>query len=51
MRLQGNGSERFSLQSPRTEYWRGTGEHAKEHGIRDVTPQLIERIKASIRDG
>ena len=24
MRLQGNGSERFSVQSTRTEYWRGT---------------------------
>jgi predicted small metal-binding protein len=29
---------------------RKAGEHAKEHGIRDVTPQLIERIKASIHD-
>jgi predicted small metal-binding protein len=25
-------------------------EHAKEHGIREVTPQLIERVKANIRD-
>ena len=25
-------------------------EHAKEHGIRQVTPELIERIKANIRD-
>jgi predicted small metal-binding protein len=25
-------------------------EHAKEHGIREVTPDLIERVKASIRD-
>lgn len=25
-------------------------EHAKEHGIREVTPELIERIKAKIRD-
>jgi len=26
------------------------GEHAKEHGIREVTPELIERVKANIRD-
>ena len=32
------------------EVLRKAGEHAKEHGIRDVTPQLIERIKVSIRD-
>jgi predicted small metal-binding protein len=25
-------------------------EHAKEHNIRQVTPELIERVKASIRD-
>ena len=26
------------------------GEHAREHGIREVTPELIERVKANIRD-
>ncbi len=25
-------------------------EHAKEHGIRQVTPELLERVKANIRD-
>jgi predicted small metal-binding protein len=25
-------------------------EHAKEHGIREVTPELIARVKANIRD-
>ena len=25
-------------------------EHAKEHGIREVTPELIERVKPIIRD-
>jgi predicted small metal-binding protein len=25
-------------------------EHAKEHGIQEVTPELIERVKANIRD-
>jgi predicted small metal-binding protein len=25
-------------------------EHAKEHSIRQVTPELIERVKANIRD-
>jgi len=27
------------------------GEHAKEHGIREVTPELIARVKANIRNG
>jgi len=26
------------------------GEHAKEHGIREVTPELMERVKANIQD-
>jgi predicted small metal-binding protein len=26
------------------------GEHAKEHGIREVTPELIARVKEHIRD-
>lgn len=26
------------------------GEHAKEHGIREVTPELIARVKANIRN-
>jgi predicted small metal-binding protein len=25
-------------------------EHAKEHGIRDVTPELVAKVKANIRD-
>jgi predicted small metal-binding protein len=25
-------------------------EHAKEHGITEVTPELMERVKANIRD-
>jgi predicted small metal-binding protein len=25
-------------------------EHAKEHGIRDVTPELMERVKTNIRE-
>jgi predicted small metal-binding protein len=25
-------------------------EHAKEHGIREVTPELMARVKANIRD-
>ncbi len=24
--------------------------HAKEHGIREVTPELMERVKANIHD-
>jgi len=25
-------------------------EHAKEHGIREVTPELMQKVKAAIRD-
>jgi predicted small metal-binding protein len=25
-------------------------EHAKEHGIREVTPELLERVRASIQE-
>jgi predicted small metal-binding protein len=25
-------------------------EHAKEHGIREVTPELVAKVKAAIRD-
>jgi predicted small metal-binding protein len=32
------------------EVFRNAAEHAKEHGIREVTPELIERVKANIRD-
>ena len=32
------------------EVLRKAAEHAKEHGIREVTPELIERVKANIRD-
>jgi predicted small metal-binding protein len=26
------------------------GEHAKEHGIREVTPELMAKVKANIRN-
>jgi predicted small metal-binding protein len=29
---------------------RQAGEHAETHGIRDVTPELMERVRANIRD-
>ena len=29
---------------------RQAAEHAKEHGIREVTPEMMERVKANIRD-
>ena len=32
------------------EVLKNAGEHAKEHGIVDVTPELIEMIKANIED-
>jgi predicted small metal-binding protein len=25
-------------------------EHAKEHGIREITPELLARVKANIRE-
>lgn len=32
------------------EVLRKAGEHAKVHGIREVTPELMERVRANIRD-
>ena len=32
------------------EVLRKAAEHAKEHGIREVTPELLAKVKASIRD-
>ncbi len=32
------------------ELMRNAAEHAKEHGIVDVTPELMETIKANIED-
>jgi predicted small metal-binding protein len=32
------------------EVLRKAAEHAKEHGIREVTPELMERVKTYIRD-
>ncbi len=31
------------------ELLRNAAEHAREHGIREVTPELIDRVKAIIR--
>ena len=32
------------------EVLRNAAEHAQQHGIREVTPELMERVKANIRD-
>ena len=32
------------------EVLKNAAEHAKEHGIREVTPELIALVKANIRD-
>ena len=32
------------------EVLRKAAEHAKEHGIREVTPELMERVKSYIHD-
>ena len=32
------------------EVLRNAAEHAKQHGIREVTPELMARVKGAIRD-
>lgn len=32
------------------ELMRNAEEHAREHGIVEVTPELLERVRANIRD-
>jgi predicted small metal-binding protein len=32
------------------EVLKSVAEHAKEHGIREVTPELVAKVKANIRD-
>jgi predicted small metal-binding protein len=32
------------------EVFRNAAEHAQQHGIREVTPELMERVRANIRD-
>jgi len=32
------------------EVLRKAAEHAKEHGIREVTPELLQKVRAAIRD-
>ena len=32
------------------EVLRNAAEHAKEHGIHDVTPEMMAQVKAAIRD-
>jgi predicted small metal-binding protein len=32
------------------EVMRKTAEHAKEHGLKDVTPELQAKVRAAIRD-
>jgi len=32
------------------EVLRNAAEHAKQHGIRQVTPELMARVKGAIRD-
>ena len=32
------------------EVLRKAAEHAKQHGIREVTPELMARVKGAIRD-
>jgi predicted small metal-binding protein len=32
------------------ELLKNVAEHAKEHGIREVTPELVAKVKANIRD-
>ena len=34
----------------KAEVLKNAAEHAKEHGIREVTPELMAKVKAAIRD-
>ena len=33
------------------ELMKNASEHAKEHGIVEVTPELMERVRANIQEG
>jgi predicted small metal-binding protein len=32
------------------EVLQNAAEHAKEHGIREITPEMLEKVRAAIRD-
>jgi predicted small metal-binding protein len=33
------------------EVMKNAAEHAKQHGIREMTPELMSKVKANIRNG
>ena len=45
-----SGCQHIIRSDTKEEVLRKAAEHAKEHGIREVTPELIELVKANIRD-
>ena len=45
-----SGCKYVALGQTEEEVLQKASEHAKEHGIRQVTPELMERVKASIHD-
>ena len=45
-----SGCEHVVRAETEEELFKKAAEHAKQHGIREVTPQLLERIRAAIRE-
>jgi predicted small metal-binding protein len=45
-----SGCEHVVRGQTEEEVLKNAAEHAKQHGIRDVTPELLAKVKANIRD-
>jgi predicted small metal-binding protein len=45
-----SGCEHVVRGQTEEEVLKNAAEHAKQHGIREVTPELMAKVKANIRD-
>ena len=45
-----SGCKRVVRGETEAEVLKNAAEHAKEHGIRQMTPELMEKVKANIRN-
>ena len=45
-----SGCKQVIRGAPEQEVIQKASEHAKQHGIRQMTPELMEKVKANIRD-
>ena len=45
-----SGCKHVILGETEAEVLKNAAEHAKEHGIRQMTPELMEKVKANIRN-